>query len=257
MIIPVLFLPDAEQLIKLISKLAVGSIAQCKSVLPSFFACLKLQPNHLKNAFKMETKTLCCGIDVSFTTLDVCYQNNLGELFHLHVGNNHEGFKKNHGAHRYCSSFCDGSHRCVLIRLAFFLHSKGCSISVVNALSIKRFIQMHGERNKSDKKDAAWICRYAIEQRPPIWQMPDSAYFQGKQLYNTIREYQEQIKRFNNQLHSLGLLPVQSKDAMRSIEKMKDSLKKGSQEFGTKTTRAFAAMATRTAQKYQQRKRDW
>src|SRR5205085_8804953 len=82
------------------------------------------------------------------------------------------------------------------------------------------------ERNKSDKKDAAWICRYAIEQQPPSWQMPDHAYFQGKQLYNTIREYQEQIKRFNNQLHSLGLLPVQCKDTIKSIEKMRSNLKK-------------------------------
>jgi transposase len=97
---------------------------------------------------------------------------------------------------------------------------------VVNALSIKRFIQMHGERNKSDKKDARWICRYGIEQRPSFWQMPDSAYFQGKQLYNTIRQYQEQIKRFNNQLHSLGLLPIQSKEAIHSIEKIKSSLQK-------------------------------
>jgi transposase len=39
-------------------------------------------------------------------------------------------------------------------------------------------------------------------------------------LYNPIREYTEQIKRFNNQLHSLRLLPVPSKDAIKSLEKM-------------------------------------
>lgn len=174
----------------------------------------------------METKKLCCGIDVSFTTLDVCYQNNLGELFHLHVGNNNEGYKKimEHTGTRY--HFVMEATGVYYIRLAFFLDDKGCELSVVNALSIKRFIQMHGERNKSDKKDAAWICRYAIEQRPAAWQMPDGAYFQGKQLYNTIREYQEQIKRFNNQLHSLGLLPIQSKDTIRSLEKMKSGLQK-------------------------------
>lgn len=174
----------------------------------------------------METKNLCCGIDVSFTTLDVCYQNNLGELFHLKVGNNNEGFAKilqHTGPHYHFVMEATGVY---YIRLAFFLHERSCELSVVNALAIKRFIQMHGERNKSDKKDALWICRYAIEQRPPFWQMPDSAYFEGKQLYNTIREYQEQIKRFNNQLHSLGLLPVQSKDTIRSIEKMRTSLKK-------------------------------
>jgi hypothetical protein len=37
MIIPALFLPDAEQFNKLSGKLVVGSIAQCKSVLPSLF----------------------------------------------------------------------------------------------------------------------------------------------------------------------------------------------------------------------------
>lgn len=174
----------------------------------------------------METKKLCCGIDVSLNTLDVCYQNNLGELFHLQVGNNNAGFKKvfEHTGPQY--HFVMEATGVYYIRLAFFLHSHACALSVVNALSIKRFIQMHGERNKSDKKDARWICRFAIEQQPPLWQMPDSAYFQGKQLYNTIREYQEQIKRFNNQLHSLHLLPIQSKEAIRSIEKIKVSLQK-------------------------------
>jgi transposase len=56
------------------------------------------------------------------------------------------------------------------IRLAFYLHEQGCRLSVVNAISIKRYIQMHLERNKSDKKDSGWICRFAIEQRPDFWE---------------------------------------------------------------------------------------
>lgn len=174
----------------------------------------------------MEAKKLCCGIDVSHTKLDVCYQNNLGELFHLQVGNNNQGFKKilEHTGTAY--HFVMEATGVYYIRLAFYLHQQGCKLSVVNALSIKRYIQMQLERNKSDKKDAGWICRYAMEQCPPYWEMPDSAYFEGKQLYNTIREYQEQIKRFNNQLHSLRLLPVPSKDTMKSLEKMKQQLAK-------------------------------
>jgi len=168
----------------------------------------------------METKTLCCGIDVSHATLDVCYQNNLGELFHLQVGNNIKGFAKiiEHTGINY--HFVMEATGVYYIRFAFYLHQHGCKLSVVNAISIKRYIQMHLERNKSDKKDAQWICRYAIEQRPPYWQMPDSAYFECKQLYNTIREYTEQIKCFNNQLHSLRLLPVPSKDTIKSLEKV-------------------------------------
>ena len=174
----------------------------------------------------METKKLCCGVDVSHLKLDVCYQNNLGELFHLQVGNNNEGFKKilEHTGRDY--HFVMEATGVYYIRLAFWLHEQGCKLSVVNALSIKRYIQMHLERNKSDKKDAAWICRYAIEQSPVYWEMPDSAYFEGKQLYNTIREFAEQIKRFNNQLHSLRLLPVPSKDTIKSLEKMNRQLEK-------------------------------
>lgn len=168
----------------------------------------------------MQTKKLCCGIDVSHTKLDVCYQNNLGELFHLQVGNNNQGFAKiiEHTGTGY--HFVMEATGVYYIRLAFYLHSRGCVLSVVNAIAIKRYIQMHLERNKTDKKDAGWICRYAIEQQPPYWQMPDSYYFESKQLYNTIREYTEQIKRFNNQLHSLRLLPVPSKDTIRSLEKI-------------------------------------
>lgn len=172
----------------------------------------------------METKKLCCGIDVSHTTLDVCYQNNLGDFFHLKVGNNIAGFKKileHTGAHYHFVMEATGVY---YIRLAFYLHEQGCVQSVVNALAIKRYIQMHLERNKSDKKDAMWICKFAIDQNPPYWQMPDSAYFESKQLYNTIREYTEQIKRFNNQLHSLRLLPIPSKDTIASLEKMKKQL---------------------------------
>lgn len=174
----------------------------------------------------MESKKLCCGIDVSHTTLDVCYQNNLGQLFHLKVGNNNNGYQKilEHTGKAY--HFVMEATGVYYIRLAFYLHSRGCELSVVNAMSIKRYIQMHLERNKTDKKDAQWICRYAIDQTPPYWQMPDSAYFESKQLYNIIREYTEQIKRINNQLHSLRLLPVPSKDTIKSLEKVIACLKK-------------------------------
>ena len=174
----------------------------------------------------MEAKKLCCGVDVSHTTLDLTYQNNRGEFFHLKVGNNQKGFEKilEHTGTTY--HFVMEATGVYYIRLAFFLHGKDCKLSVVNALSIKRFIQMHLERNKTDKKDAAWICKYAIEQRPPFWEMPDPAYFEAKQLYNTIREYTEQIKRFNNQLHSLGLLPIPSKDTIKSLQKIKQVLQK-------------------------------
>ena len=169
----------------------------------------------------MNNEKLCCGIDVSQNTLDVAYQNNLGEIFHIKVGNNNKGFETilEHTGTSY--HFVMEATGVYYVRLAFFLHGKNCTISVVNALKIKRYIQMQLEKNKSDKKDAQWICRYAIDQNPQPWEMPDTAYFESKQLYNTIRQYSEEIKRFNNQLHSLRILPVQNKETIKSLEKMK------------------------------------
>ena len=112
----------------------------------------------------MKNEKLCCGIDVSQNTLDVAYQNNLGEIFHIKVANNNKGFQtiwEHTGVNYHFVMEATGVY---YVRLAFFLHGKEAAISVVNALSIKRYIQMHLERNKSDKKDAQWICRYAIEQ---------------------------------------------------------------------------------------------
>src|SRR4051812_14244640 len=41
----------------------------------------------------MNNEKPCCGIDVSQNTLDVAYQNNLGEIFHIKVANNNKGFQ--------------------------------------------------------------------------------------------------------------------------------------------------------------------
>ncbi len=116
----------------------------------------------------MNNEKLCCGIDVSQNTLDVAYQNNLGEIFYIKVGNNTKGFETilEHTGTFY--HFVMEATEVYYVRLTFFLHGKNCAISVVNALKIKRYIQMQLEKNKSDKKDAQWICRYAIDQNPEL-----------------------------------------------------------------------------------------
>ena len=167
----------------------------------------------------MSTQKLCCGIDVSQSTLDVSYQNNLSELFYIKVPNNRKGFGEimRHTGLQYHFVPATGVY---YMNFAFYLHALHCAISVINALTIKRYIQMHLERNKNDKKDAKWICKYAIDQQPELWEMPDPLYFQCKQLYNAIRTYSGQIKLFTNQIHSLEKLPVQNKDVVKSLEKM-------------------------------------
>jgi transposase len=71
----------------------------------------------------------------------------------------------------------------------FFLETKKARYSVVNALQIKRYIQMKLERNKTDKKDAQHICMYGLETNPECYQMPDRIYFECRALNNVCWKF--------------------------------------------------------------------
>jgi transposase len=45
------------------------------------------------------------------------------------------------------------------LALAYYLHEQGGQVAVLNPLVIKRFIQMHLRKGKSDRKDAQWLVR--------------------------------------------------------------------------------------------------
>jgi transposase len=103
------------------------------------------------------------GIDVSKATLAVCYQ--LQEhVQHLEVSNSKAGFQQLVAA---CGAHCQfvmeatGTYN---LALAYYLHEQGGQVAVLNPLVIKRFIQMHLSKGKSDRKDAQWLLRYGQQQ---------------------------------------------------------------------------------------------
>src|SRR5690606_10486597 len=106
----------------------------------------------------MITQKYYCGIDVSSETLDCCFQTALGERQHIQVLNNKKGYAQ-------LLKICEADTHFVMeatgvyhMNLMFYLHEKGKVYSVVNALQIKRYIQMHLERNKTDKKKQKGTC---------------------------------------------------------------------------------------------------
>ena len=112
---------------------------------------------------------------------------------------------------------------------------------------------MQLERNKSDKKDAGWICRYAIEQVRRIGKCPTVLTLKANSCTTRSGNMPNRSKRFNNQLHSLRLLPVPSKDTIRSLEKMKQHLEKEIESLEEKLEAIATAMATGPVQKCRQR----
>ncbi len=178
-----------------------------------------------------ETTTLYCGIDVSCDTLDACYQTAGGMLQHLKVSNDVKGYrqllKQTNTAYHFVMEATGVYH----ISFMFFLHAFNCSYSVVNALQIKRYIQMHLERNKTDKKDAKRICEYGIERKPPVSEMPAPLYFECKTLNNAIRKITIEITAFTNQVHSIEKLPVYSKEVVKCYKKLIKELKLQQQQL--------------------------
>jgi transposase len=192
----------------------------------------------------MNATTLYCGIDVSCDTLDICYQTADNLLQHDKVANDAKGFRqllKQTGNQYHFVMEATGVYH---INLMFFLHEHTCIYSIVNALQIKRYIQMHLERNKTDKKDAKRICEYGIERKPSASEMPDPLYFESKTLNNAIKKITTQITAFTNHVYSIEKLPVYNKEVMRCYKKLIKELKQHGSTWKKNGTK-IKAVATR------------
>lgn len=168
----------------------------------------------------MEQKNKYCGIDVSNETLDAYFQNKDGNFEHLQVANSSTGFRKllkEAGKEAHFVMETTGVYH---LNFIFFLKEKNIKFSVINALQIKRYIQMHLERNKSDKKDAKRIYEYGVDRNPEIYVMPDIDYFECRSLNNAIHDLTKEITKFSNQIHSLKKCPFDAKIIQKSFTKI-------------------------------------
>ena len=163
---------------------------------------------------------LYCGVDVSGNSLDVCYQTTDGIFEWSKCANSTEGFiqiwkltGKNH-------HFVMESTGVYQLPFCFFLEGKKARYSVVNALQIKRYIQMKLERNKTDKKDAFHICMYAVDHHPECYKMPNQLYFECRAINNAIETVTTEITSFKNKLHSLSRLDIDNKIIIRGYKKI-------------------------------------
>lgn len=167
----------------------------------------------------MKPTTFHCGIDISATTIDVCQQTSSKEFVWHKLSNTPVGFK---ALLKICSStnyhFVMESTGAFHLPLCFFLHEKKCKYSVVNALQVKRYIQMQLERSKTDKKDAKHICMYGIERNPEQYQMPCEQYFECKTLNNAIETITQEIVSFSNKLYALKQLKIDNKVVQKTYE---------------------------------------
>lgn len=118
------------------------------------------------------------GIDVSKETFDVFFQENNHRVFDNDLSG-FKKFKKKIKTNSLCVMEVTGVYH---LQLATFLYKNDINVSVVNPLSIKRFIQMHLKRNKTDKADAKMIALYGESQKVELWKPCDKNIEDGKDI---------------------------------------------------------------------------
>ena len=170
----------------------------------------------------MNKKAEIIGVDVSKSSLDVF---SLAEG-HYCFTNDKEGFNKllkRYGKSGVYVMEATGFYHHLL---AVHLYELGISVSVVNPLVIKRFIQMKLQKLKTDKNDSKKICMYGREQALAPWNPPPMYISKCKSMYGAIALYLKQSTAISNFLHSLtsggsttGKLVLNLKRQLRNIKK--------------------------------------
>ncbi|WOI23597.1 IS110 family RNA-guided transposase [Nonlabens ulvanivorans] len=111
-------------------------------------------------------------------------------------------------------------------RLAQFLYKKGITVSVINPLSIKRFIQMKLSKVKTDKSDSKSICEYALINEVPLYNALTDVQSECLQLFRLLDTYLKQRTATKNKMHGEEVLGLPSKFVYRSLKRNKKQLDK-------------------------------
>lgn len=165
-------------------------------------------------------ETVYVGIDISKATFDVALPDGAG-FKHLQLANDEAGFG---GLLSACGpwqcTFVMEASGPYYLRLAAFLHGKGCRVSVVNPLSVRRFCQMRLTRAKTDKKDAVMIARYGQAAGPALWQ-PEPGFVQElRQLQMSAHALEKTRQQHLRQAEALGQAPFQSRQALSGLQQV-------------------------------------
>ena len=103
--------------------------------------------------------------------------------------------------------------------LAQFLFDQGMTVSVVNPLSIKRFVQMKLSKVKTDKSDARAICEYAQVSDVPLYDGKGAEQAESLQLLALMDIYLKQRTQIKNKLHGEKVLGIPSKTVYASLKR--------------------------------------
>lgn len=170
----------------------------------------------------MNKYTETFGIDISKDVFD-CYGSIQG---HLQFKNSETGFNKFLKMLSKDSLVVMEATGYYHYRFAQFLHKSSVIVSVVNPLSIKRFIQMKLAKVKTDKSDAKAICEYGLTQQVPLYTALTDVQSECLQLFRLLDSYIKKRTISKNKIHGEAVLGVPSSWVYRSLVRNKKHLDK-------------------------------
>ena len=163
----------------------------------------------------MNKNTKFFGIDISKDVFDVVDSSEK----HHQFKNDPSGFKK-------FGKLLDGSSHCVMEAtgsyyqgLATWLFSQSIDVSVVNPLSVKRFIQMRLKTSKTDKMDALMIRLYGESEEPKLWNPPSKMIIEATELHKLIELLVRQRAGLKNRLHALESKGITSSLVLTTVRR--------------------------------------
>ncbi len=155
------------------------------------------------------------GIDISKDVFDVVDSSE----HHYQFKNDLSGFKEfgkmlNENSH--CVMEATG---CYYQGLATWLYSQSIHVSVVNPLSVKRFIQMRLKTSKTDKLDAQMIRMYGESEQPELWNPPSKLITEATELHKLIEILVKQRAALKNKLHGLSAKGITKSPVVTSVRR--------------------------------------
>jgi len=181
----------------------------------------------------MEVSQPIVGIDVSKATLAVCHQVDSG-VQHLEVANTPAGFRQLVRCGGAASLYVLEATGPYYLAVAYHLVAAGAQVAVLNPLVVKRFIQMHLGKGKSDRKDAQWLLRYGQQQATPRWQPEEAVLVECRQLEQASELLIRQKTMVQNALEALQAQPVVSPVVLKQLRQTLQRLTKQVEQFETK-----------------------
>lgn len=163
----------------------------------------------------MNKNTDYFGIDISKDVFDVA--NGHGD--HFQFPNSGQGFEE-------FIRLLDGDSHCVMESTAFYhvqlanaLLRAGVRVSVENPLAVKRYIQMHLSRIKTDRSDAVMIHRYAQQATLRLWKGHTADQVACQQIISLVHQYTKQVIMTKTKLEGEAALGNPVKLVVRSLKK--------------------------------------